>query len=399
MSSTGEQEVLPLLRGDFYGYEQLLDEDGRALVRRVRDFAEQEIAPIVEDHWARAEFPHDLVPKLAALDIVGLGYDRPDRPAASRLLSSFVSMELARVDASIATFFGVHSGLAMGSIVQCGSDEQQARWLPEMFRMEKIGAFALTEPNGGSDVARGLRTTARREGDEWVLDGAKRWIGNATFADRVVVWARDIADDSVKGFVVERGTPGFTATKMEGKLALRIVQNADIVLEGCRVPEADRLQRAESFRDTGRVLRITRGGVAWSAVGVMIGAYEAAVDYAEEREQFGRPIASFQLIQDHLARILGDITASLGMAVRVAQLQDADACRDEQAALAKLFCTERLREAVARARELFGGNGVLLENKVARFWNDAEALYSYEGTREMNTLIVGRAITGVPAYV
>ena len=399
MSSTGEQEVLPLLRGDFYGYEQLLDEDGRALVRRVRDFAEQEIAPIVEDHWARAEFPHELVPKLAALDIVGLGYDRPDRPAASRLLSSFVSMELARVDASIATFFGVHSGLAMGSIVQCGSDEQQARWLPEMFRMEKIGAFALTEPNGGSDVARGLRTTARREGDEWVLDGAKRWIGNATFADRVVVWARDIADDSVKGFVVERGTPGFTATKMEGKLALRIVQNADIVLEGCRVPEADRLQRAESFRDTGRVLRITRGGVAWSAVGVMIGAYEAAVDYAEEREQFGRPIASFQLIQDHLARILGDITASLGMAVRVAQLQDADACRDEQAALAKLFCTERLREAVARARELFGGNGVLLENKVARFWNDAEALYSYEGTREMNTLIVGRAITGVPAYV
>ncbi len=202
------------------------------------------------------------------------------------------------------------------------------------------------------------------------LDGAKRWIGNATFADHVVVWARDVADDSVKGFVVERGTPGFIATKMEGKLALRIVQNADIVLEGCRVPEADRLQRAESFRDTGRVLRMTRGGVAWSAVGVMIGAYEAAVDYAGEREQFGRPIASFQLIQDHLARILGDITASLGMAVRVAQLQDADACRDEQAALAKLFCTERLREAVARARELFGGNGVLL-----------------------------RAITGVPAYV
>jgi glutaryl-CoA dehydrogenase len=399
MSSTGEQEVLPLLRGDFYGYEHLLDEDGRALVRRVRDFAEQEIAPIVEDHWARAAFPHELVPKLAALDIVGLGYDRPDRPAASRLVSSFVSLELARVDASIATFFGVHSGLAMGSIVQCGSDEQQARWLPEMFRMEKIGAFALTEPNGGSDVARGLRTTARREGDEWVLDGAKRWIGNATFADHVVVWARDVADDSVKGFVLERGTPGFIATKMEGKLALRIVQNADIVLEGCRVPEADRLQRAESFRDTGRVLRMTRGGVAWSAVGVMIGAYEAAVDYAEEREQFGRPIASFQLIQDHLARILGDITASLGMAVRVAQLQDADACRDEQAALAKLFCTERLREAVARARELFGGNGVLLENKVARFWNDAEALYSYEGTREMNTLIVGRAITGVPAYV
>jgi glutaryl-CoA dehydrogenase len=398
MANTG-QDALPLLRGDFYGYEHLLSDEDRALVRRVRDFAEREIAPVVEDHWARGEFPHELIPKLAALDIVGLGYERPDRPAASRLLSSFVSMELARVDASIATFFGVHSGLAMGSIVQCGSDEQRERWLPEMFRLEKIGAFALTEPTGGSDVARGLRTTAKREGDDWVLNGAKRWIGNATFADHVVVWARDVADDSVKGFVVAGGTPGFTATKIEGKLALRIVQNADIVLEDCRVPEADRLQRANSFRDTGRVLRMTRGGVAWSAVGVMIGAFEAAVDYAGTREQFGRPIASFQLIQDHLARMLGDITASLGMAVRVAQLQDADACRDEQAALAKLFCTERLREAVARARELFGGNGVLLENDVARFWNDAEALYSYEGTREMNTLIVGRAITGVPAYV
>jgi glutaryl-CoA dehydrogenase len=279
-----------------------------------------------------------------------------------------------------------------------GSEELKQRFLPHCASGEWSPAFALSEPEAGSDPG-GMITTARRDGDEWVLDGDKRWIGNATFADYVVVWARDVEDDSVKGFVVERGTPGFTATKMEGKLALRIVQNADIVLEGCRVPEADRLQRANSFRDTGRVLRMTRGGVAWSAVGCMIGAYEAAVEYALTREQFGRPIGSFQLIQDHLTRMLGDITASLGMAVRVAQLQDAGGCRDEQAALAKLFCTERLREAVARARELFGGNGVLLENKVARFWNDAEALYSYEGTREMNTLIVGRAITGMAAYV
>jgi glutaryl-CoA dehydrogenase len=394
----GDDGDLPLLAGDFYGYEHLLADDARALVRRVRDFAEREIAPVVEDHWGRAEFPFDIVPKLAALDIVGLGYGRPDRPPASRLVSSFVSMELARVDASMATFFGVHSGLAMGSIVQCGSEEQQARWLPAMFGLEKIGAFALTEPHGGSDVARGLETTARRDRGEWVLDGAKRWIGNGTFADHVVVWARDVDDDHVKGFVVDKGTPGFTATKMEGKLALRIVQNADIVLDGCRVPEENRLQRANSFRDTGRVLQMTRGGVAWSAVGCMIGAYEAAVEYAKQRVQFGRPIGGFQLMQEHLTRMLGDITASLGMAVRVAQLQEAGACRDEQAALAKLFCTERLRESVARARELFGGNGVLLENKVARFWNDAEALYSYEGTREINTLIVGRAITGMGAF-
>ena len=263
-----------------------------------------------------------------------------------------------------------------------------------------------------SDVAGGLETTARREGDQWVLDGAKRWIGNGTFADLVVVWARDVTEGSetqgsVLGFVVEKGTPGFTATKMEGKLALRTVQNADLHFSGARVPEANRLPRARSFKDTNRVLRVTRGGVAWNAVGAMMGVYELARDYALERVQFGRPIASFQLIQDHLVTILGRITASLAMAVRVAQLQDTAASRpgaeahfrDDQAALAKREATIALRDAVARAREVLGGNGVLLENEVTRFFNDAEALYSYEGTREINTLVVGRSITGIGAFV
>ena len=365
----------------------------------MRTFLEREVAPIANDFWSRSEFPHHLVPKIAELGIVGLGYPRPERPAASRLLSSFLSLEFSRIDTSMATFLGVHNGLAMGSIVYCGSPEQQQRWLPDMFALDTVGAFALTEPHGGSDVAGGLETTARRDGDSWVLNGAKRWIGNGTFADLVVVWARDVADDQVKGFVVGKDTPGFVATKMEGKLALRTVQNADITLTECLVPEADRLQQANSFRDTGRVLRHTRGGVAWNAVGTMMGAYEAAVAYAKTREQFGRPIGRFQLIQDHLATMLGNITASLSMAVRVAQLQDADECTDEQAALAKLFVTSRARETVARAREVFGGNGVLIEYDVARFFNDAEALYSYEGTREINTLLVGRAITGMGAFV
>jgi len=391
--------ALPPLMGDFYGYEHLLREQDRAVLLRLREFLEREVAPIANDCWARAEFPHQLVPEIAKLGIVGLGYHQADRPAASRLLTSFVSLELSRIDTSMATFFGVHNGLAMGSIVYCASEEQKERWLPGMFALEKIGAFALTEPHGGSDVAGGLETTARRDGDMWVLNGAKRWIGNGTFADLVIVWARDVEDNAVKGFVVDKGTSGFTATKMEGKLALRTVQNADITLADCLVPEANRLQNANSFRDTGRVLRFTRGGVAWNAVGCMMGAYEAAVEYARNREQFGRPIAKFQLIQDHLAKMLGNITASLGMAVRVAQLQDANLCRDEQAALAKLFCTVRLRETVAYGRELFGGNGVLLDYNVARYFNDAEALYSYEGTREMNTLIVGRAITGFSAFV
>lgn len=391
--------TIPRLLGDFYGYEQLLPASDQQVLLRVREFVQREIAPIANDFWSRSEFPHHLVPKIAELGIVGIGYPRPGRPTASRLLTSFISLEFSRVDTSMATFFGVHNGLAMGSIVFCGSPEQQERWLPRMSTLESIGAFALTEPGGGSDVAGGLETTARRDGDTWVLDGAKRWIGNGTFADLVVVWARDIADDQVKGFVVEQGTPGFTATKMAGKLALRTVQNADITLTACRVPEANRLQRADSFRDTGKVLRHTRGGVAWNAVGCMMGAYEAAVDYAKTREQFGRPIGKFQLIQDHLAKMLGNITASLAMAVRVAHLQDADLCTDEQAALAKLFVTTRMRETVASGREIFGGNGVLLEYDVARFFNDAEALYSYEGTREINTLLVGRAITGLGAFV
>jgi glutaryl-CoA dehydrogenase len=265
--------------------------------------------------------------------------------------------------------------------------------------MEKIGAFALTEPHGGSDVAGGLTTTARRDGDEWVLDGTKRWIGNATFADLVVVWAADAETKQVLGFVVEKGTPGFTPTKIEDKIALRIVQNADIVLDGCRIPEANRLQNANSFKDTAKVLRVTRSGVAWESVGVMLAAYEIALAYAKEREQFGRPIGKFQLVQDLLVKMLGNATASLGMVVRLAQLQDAGVFRDEHSALAKAYCTVRMREVVGWARELLGGNGIVLNYNIGRFVADAEALYSYEGTREINTLVVGRAVTGLSAFV
>jgi glutaryl-CoA dehydrogenase len=382
------------LDADFYDQQSLLTEDEREIVLRVRSFMEKEVAPIANEAWAKAEFPHRLVPGFAALDVAGLA----GRGARS-LLTGFVTMEMNRVDPSMATFFGVHTGLAMGSIARCGSDEQQDRWLPAMSRMEKIGAFGLTEPHGGSDVAAGLETTARRDGDAWVLNGAKRWIGNATFADLVIIWARDEEDDHVKGFVVGKGTPGFTATKIEHKIALRTVENADITLTDCRVPETDRLQRAGGFRDTADILRRTRGGVAWQAVGVMMGAYERALAYAKEREQFGRPIAKFQLVQDLLVRILGNLTSSMGMVVRLAQLQDSGVYRDEHSALAKAYCTVRMREAVGWSREILGGNGIVLDYDVGRFVADAEAIYSYEGTREMNTLITGRAITGLSAFV
>jgi len=294
---------------------------------------------------------------------------------------------------------GVHSGLAMGSIYLCGSEEQKQRWLPPMARMEKIGAFGLTEPEVGSGVAGGLTTTARREGDTWVLDGQKKWIGNATFADYIIIWARDVSDGQVKGFVVERETAGLSTTKMHDKIALRVVQNAYVTLDGVRVPESSRLQKANSFKQTAAVLRLTRAGVAWQAVGCARGAYEHALTYAKEREQFGRPIGGFQLVQDLLVRMLANITASACMCARLAQLQAEGAAADEHSALAKAFCTVRMRETVGYARELLGGNGILLEHQVGRFVADSEAIYSYEGTREINTLVVGRAITGLSAFV
>ncbi|MBE1535949.1 acyl-CoA dehydrogenase family protein [Actinomadura algeriensis] len=379
--------------------QDLLDDREQEIVGRVRAFLEERVAPIANDCWSRAEFPFDLIPGYAELGIAGLPFEECPGERPSSMLTGFLAMDMARVDPSMATFFGVHSGLAMGSIGRCGSAEQRERWLPAMGRMERIGAFALTEPEGGSDVSLGLRTTARRDGDHWVLNGAKRWIGNATFADLTVVWARDEDDGQVKGFVVGKDAPGFTATRIENKIALRTVQNADIVLEDCRVPEADRLAEARSFRDTAAVLRRTRSGVAWQAVGVMLAAYEIARRYAVEREQFGRVIAEFQLVQDLLVKMLGNATASLGMVVRLAQLQDAGMYRDEHSALAKAYCTTRMREAVGWARELMAGNGIVLDYDIGRFVADAEALYSYEGTREINTLIVGRAATGHGAFV
>jgi glutaryl-CoA dehydrogenase len=380
--------------GDFYDYSDLLEEHEKEIVLRVREFMAREVAPIANEAWTNARFPHQLIPGLAKLDIAGLAHR-----GARSLLTGFVVLEMNRVDPSMGTFFGVHNGLAMGSVDRLGSEEQRERWLPPMAAMEKIGAFALTEPEGGSDVAAGLRTTARREGDVWVLNGAKRWIGNATFADLIVVWAKDEADGQVKGFVVEKGTAGFAATKIENKIALRTVQNADITLTNCLVPEINRLRKANGFRDTGTILRQTRGGVAWQAVGCMTGAYELALEYAKTREQFGRPIAGFQLVQDLLVRMLGNVTCSLGMVVRLAQLQDAGVYKDEHSAMAKAFCTARMREAVGWAREILGGNGIVLDYDVGRFVADSEAIYSYEGTREINTLIVGRAITGTSAFV
>jgi glutaryl-CoA dehydrogenase len=389
----------PVLDADFYQLEELLDDDGRRLVLQVREFMEKSVAPVINQYWTREEFPFDVIPGLAALGIAGLACEGYECPGGDPLLDGMVAMELARTDSSIATFMGVHGGLAMGSIILCGSHEQKLRWLPAMARMEKIGAFGLTEPEVGSGAAGGLTTTARRDGDVWVLNGQKKWIGNATFADHVIIWARDVDDNQVKGFVVHKGAEGFSPAKMTHKIALRVVQNALITLDDVRVPEEDRLQEANSFKDTAKVLRLTRAGVAWMATGCARGAYEHALAYARERHQFGKPIAGFQLVQDLLVKMLSNVTASACMCLRLSQLQAEGKAADHHSAMAKAFCTVRMRETVGYARELLGGNGILLDYQVGRFVADAEAIYSYEGTREMNTLIVGRAITGIGAFV
>lgn len=400
MGESGKKKELPPIEGDFYhlGDEALKDED-RALQLKVRAILEADVKPLVNQYWNRAEFPFEIIPKLAELNICGLTYKGYGCPGKSNLMEGILAMEMARIDTSVSTFFGVQSGLVMGSIYLLGSEEQKQEWLPLMQQFKIIGAFGLTEPEVGSGVAGGLGTTAKRQGNKWILNGQKKWIGNAPFADVTIIWARDVDDNQVKGFLVRKGSAGFTVEKMQDKMALRIVQNGLITLKDCEVEESDRLQNANSFKDTAMVLQMTRAGVAWQAVGCARGAYEAALAYTQTRKQFGRPIASFQLIQNHLVEMLCNLTAMQTLCFRLSQLQDQGLLTDEHASLAKVFCSMRTRDVVSRAREVMGGNGILLEYDVARFVADAEAIYSYEGTKEINTLIVGRAITGFSAFV
>ncbi|MFC7522520.1 acyl-CoA dehydrogenase family protein [Parapedobacter sp. GCM10030251] len=393
------KKELPPINGDFYELHLRLNEEDRKLQLKVRDFMERKIRPLVNHYWLRDEFPFEIIPMLAKLDICGLTYQGYGCAGRSSLMEGIVAMEIARIDASVATFFGVQSGLAMGSIYLCGSDEQKQEWLPAMQQMKLIGAFGLTEPEVGSGAAGGLTVTARKTASGWVLNGQKKWIGNAPFADVTIIWAKDMEDGEVKGFLVRKGTPGFFVEKIKGKMALRIVQNGLITLTDCVVEESDRLQNAHSFKDTAKVLQLTRAGVAWMAVGCARGAYENALDYTRKRKQFGKPISSFQLIQNHLVEMLSNLTAMQTLVYRLSELQDAGRLRDEHASLAKVFCTLRTRDIVSRAREVMGGNGILLEYDVARFLADAEAIYSYEGTKEINSLIVGRSITGFSAFV
>jgi glutaryl-CoA dehydrogenase len=396
-----QPKPLPAPNSDFYEFAADLPAEELAIVKKVRDYMETKVQPIINKYWVEDSFPFELLPSFKELGIAGLGIQGYGCPGGSPLLVGLTAMNIARTDTSMATFWGVHTGLAMGSINLNGTEEQKQKWLPPMARMEKIGCFGLTEPLVGSGTAGGLTTTAKREGDTWVLNGQKRWIGNATWCDISIIWARDLDDHQVKGFIVEnKNTPGFSVEKIQNKIALKVVQNGEITMKDCRIPDANRLAGGTgTFHDTKLVLRGTRHGSGWEITGTQMGAYENAVKYAQERLQFGRPIGSFQLIQELLAKMLGNIVACQCMVARSVQLEAEGKLNDAQAAIVKAFCTSKARETVSWAREAMGGNGILVDYNVARHFADAEAIYSYEGTYQMQTLIVGKAITGLSAFV
>lgn len=384
---------------DFFKLEEKLNDTQRALRDRIRQYNETEVLPKVNPYWDRAEFPLEIAMKIKDLGIVGGAIDGYGAPGLDPLSVGVVSYEMARGDGGLCTFYGVQTGLAMTSINGLGSDEQKERWLPDMVKLDKIGAFGLTEPGVGSNAG-GIRTRARRDGDHYVLNGAKRWIGNASIADLIVIWARD-EEGQFGGFVVEnpQDAEGMIIEDIQGKIGKRTVLNANITLNDVRVPVENRLTKGQSFRDATRVLSGGRYGVAWEAAGVAAACYEVALKYALEREQFGKSIASFQLIQQKLVEMATEVSQMQLLCYRMAELSERGELTEGMASMAKYNNARKARQVALLAREVLGGNGILTENHIARWLTDAEVIYTYEGTNEINMLIAGRELTGINAII
>jgi glutaryl-CoA dehydrogenase len=397
MNQTGQAGLGLALGTDFFSVREQFTSEQWSRFTAARKFVDSEVIPAAAGYWERAEIPWPLVRRLPELDVVGEEIEGYGCPAMSPLACGLVTMELHRGDGSLGVILGVHSGLAMRSIALCGSEEQKQRWLPGMARMDLLGAFALTEPDHGSDSV-ALETTAEPDGDRWLLTGRKRWIGLGSLADLVVVWARDTTTGQVGGFVVERGSAGYQASVIEGKASLRSVWQADITLDRVAVPAANRLPGARSFKDAGRVLAATRTTCAWAALGHATAAYDTALRYALSRKQFGKPLASFQIIQQRLVNMLADLTAMQLYCMQIGRLAEAGRLTATVAGLAKMHNTRKARAIAADARDMLGGNGILLENHAIRHMADLEAIHTFEGTETMQSLIVGRDITGISAF-
>lgn len=381
---------------DFLLLDEQLTSEERDVRDRVRAFAESEVMPIAQEFWDRAEFPFDILPSLAALGVVGGTIPGYGCPGMSTPAYGLVLQELSRVDSSLATFLGVQSSLAMNAIYYCGTEDQRQRWLPPMARLEMLGAFALTEPEAGSDAAH-LTTSAVRDGQSYVINGRKRWIGNGTLCDIAVVWART-EDGKINGFIVPRESPGYSAQVITGKMAKRAIWQADIQLRDVRIPAENRLEGWSGFGGTATTLMHARLGVCWGALGSAMACYEIALDYARKREQFGRPIAGFQLVQQKLVEMLNGISLAQVASLHVSRLRDAGKLTPAMASMLKMNNSGMARQVALNARDILGGNGILGEYGVMRQLTDLEAVYTYEGTYDVNMLVVGREITGLSAF-
>jgi glutaryl-CoA dehydrogenase len=387
---------------DYFRLDEDLTPEEVGIRDKVRDFAEQRVLPVINEYWEKAEFPNELLAPLAELGVIGTIIQGYGCPGMSRKAAGMVAREMARADGSLNTFLGIHSNLCMGALNILGSEEQRQRWLPSLARIDKTGAFALTEPDHGSDSV-ALETSARRDGDHWVLNGQKRWIGNGHAADVIVLFARNAGDGNVNAFVVEKDSggnypAGYSPTVITGKVGKRAILQADIVIEEMRLPASSRLEGCDSFRDVSRVLQATRGGAAWEAVGHAMAAFEIASDYAQTRIQFGKPIASYQLVQSRLAKMLSELTTMQLLCTRMAELADRGQLTVAQASMVKMATAQKGKWICNEARDLLGGNGLLLENHVIRHMTDMEVVSTYEGTDSMQALIVGRDITGISAF-
>ena len=388
--------VTPLDVDYLDAFGEATDED-RAHWDRARAYG-REVLERIDGHWDRAEYPLDLVARAGELDLLTDGLEVPGHAVMSPLAAGLVAMEISRADGSMAAAAAVQGGLVLRALVHCASAEQKERYLEPVARGTLPGGFALTEPLHGSDSV-SLETSARPDGaGGWVLNGAKKWIGNGAAGGITIVWARDTEDGQVKGFVVEQSTPGYEAEVITGKGALRAIHQAEITLTDVRVGDDARLPGVARFKDAARVLVATRVNVGWSALGHATAMFEAALAYARQREQFGKPLGAHQMVQERLAQMLDEVTAMQTRCVAVARLQAAGRLRDEQASLLKYACTRGARRVAQIARDMLGGNGILLEHRVMRHFADVEALHTYEGTESVQALILGRDLTGMSAF-
>jgi glutaryl-CoA dehydrogenase len=383
---------------DFLNIDAHLSDGEIGVRERVRSFVRERIKPNIEEWYDEAIFPKEIVPEFAELGLLGMhlsGYGCAGRSAVEYGLAC---MELEAGDSGLRTFVSVQGSLAMSAIYKFGSEEHKTEWLPRMARGEAIGCFGLTEPTAGSDPA-SMKTSARREGSDWVLNGNKRWIGLATFADVAVVWARtDEEKTPVRGFLVPTDSAGFSATDITPKLSMRASIQCDITLDDVRLPESAMLPEARGLGGPFACLNEARYGIIWGSMGAARDCYESALAYAKEREQFGRPIASFQLVQEKLANMLIEVGKGTLLALHIGRMKDAGTLKSEHISFGKLNNVREAIEIAREARTVFGGNGVTLDYPPMRHMSNLESVRTYEGTDEVHTLILGGAITGIPAF-